>query len=143
MPPNAFVIIFEDDPDALEMTREYVENGNHTVIGEAASIESLEKLMHDLLDETSDKNHITEIQKGPVVALLDNEAPFNDGAQPESKGVGAVAERIIKEQIEHAITVATTSKDVKQVGYGDHRFFPNEGYDTLGRFIDSLPDKER
>ncbi len=133
MPPKASVIIFDDDAEMRETTRRLLVRGGHTVIGEAGSIDGLEQLLSSLQQET----------KKETVALLDNNAPWYDGEEPDSKGVGKTAEKRIKEALTDVITVATTHAGGEEAGYGDYYFNPGTGMKDLSEFIDALPAKER
>lgn len=134
MPPNASVIIFDDSPEILEITGRLLTGDGHTVIGKAMSIDSLDQLLTRL--------H-SEIPVTPVVALIDDNAPWYDGEAPDPKGVGAIAERRIKAVFKYVTTVATTSDDKDDVGYGEYRYRQRAGYGGIGKFVTSLPAKER
>ncbi|MBI3955759.1 hypothetical protein HY339_00730 [Candidatus Gottesmanbacteria bacterium] len=135
MPPNASVIIFDDNADLRKTLREYLQSGGHIVIGEAGSINELERFLAHLKQGT--------LPTEPVVATLDNNAPWDDGEAPDPRGVGRAAERKIKAAIEKVTTIATTTAGSEKVGYGDYRFNPEAGMEGLSGFIDALPAKER
>ena len=134
MPPNASIVIFDDNAGIRETTRELLINGGHTVIGEAGSVDGLEKLLERLKNETLTTQ---------IVALVDNNAPWCDGEEPDSKGVGRIAVQMIKVALMDVITVATTSSTAENVGYGDYRYQSGAGTEGLSAFIDLLPAKER
>lgn len=130
---NSFVIIFEDNPDALKTAIELLQREGHRNIGTAGSIEDLRINL---------PGWTTSIRPDqPVIALIDNQAPWNDGEEPDPRGVGSIAERMIKEAIGHVTTVATTIDD--NVGYGDVRYDPRNRDVNVGKFVTQLPAKER
>lgn len=131
MPPNTQVIIFDDSTEYVETVIEILESEGHTIIGSAGSIAALEKNLPDW------KLKIVDGQS--IVAILDNRAPWNDGEFPDQKGVGKVAERTIKQAIENTTTIATTSTDSDNVGYGDHRYNRIREQINIGVYITNLP----
>lgn len=132
---SAFVIIFEDSPDTLETTKELLQIEGFTDIGTAGSIDELQtNLPLWIKNMTREK---------PVIALIDNHAPWRKGQEPDPKGVGGIAEKMIKEAIEGVITVSTTSDDNINIGYGDYRYNRRESGINLGKFVTQLPAKER
>lgn len=134
MPKNASVIIFNDSKEYVETVGEIIEREGHTVIGTAGTIEGLKKSLPDWIHNMPAK---------PIFALVDNQAPWNDGEEADPKGVGDIADRMIKEIFPTCTTVATTSAGNDDVGYGDIRF--NYRYETIsiGKFLTNLPAKER
>ncbi len=135
MPPNSQVIIFDDSTAYVETVKETLKREGHTIIGSAGSIAALEKNLNDW------KRNILDGQS--IVAILDNRAPWKDGEEPDPNGVGKVAERMIKEALEHTTTIATTSTDSDNVGYGDYRY--NRIHETvnIGVYITNLPAAAR
>lgn len=135
MPPNSQVIIFDDSTDYVETAIEMIEGEGHTIIGTAGSIAALEKKLQDW------KLSILDGQS--IVAILDNRAPWKDDEEPDPNGVGKVAERMIKQTIEYATTVATTSTDSDMVGYGDYRYNRIRETLNIGKYITNLPAVSR
>ncbi|MDP1722741.1 MAG: hypothetical protein Q8L37_06025 [Candidatus Gottesmanbacteria bacterium] len=135
MPPNAHVIIFDDSKAYVETAIGTIEGEGHTIIGSAGSIKDLEKNLPQWAIEFTDVDSI--------VALIDNQAPWKDDEEPDPKGVGEVAERMIKNAIGQATTIATTSKDSDQVGYGDVRYNRITERVNIGKFITDLPVASR
>lgn len=136
MPPNAQVIIFDDDEMRREYMREGLHDKGHTVIGEAGSIEELESLLPALTFAPDEQ----------TVALIDNNAPWKTGEEPDSKGVGRSAEKRIidffKSIGQPVITVSVTLSENPQ--YGEHHYsLRTEPTGIIGTYVTNLPRKER
>lgn len=134
MPLNAQIIIFDDDEVQREYMRGELHAKGHTVVGEAGSIEELEHLL----------SRLSLAPDTQAVALIDNNAPWELGEEPDSKGVGTEAERIIINFFERSkspgITVSETLSTNPQ--YGEHHYIVG-GEVRIGEFVTKLPRKER
>ncbi|MBU2544598.1 hypothetical protein KJ618_03980, partial [Patescibacteria group bacterium] len=130
MPPNAKVIIFDDDEHLRNTVKEVLNSSSHQVIGEAGSIEELEILL-------------AQLDVSPTVFLLDNQAPWRPGESSDYKGVGHAARNRVKDRFgDQSIIVAFTSSE--DTNYGDVNFNPSEQSlrKNLSEFITSLRHKE-
>ncbi len=125
------VIIFEDKPDTVErMRRELTESG-HAVVGTAGSIEALQILLGSGVRAD--------------IVLLDHQAPREEGGDVDDRGVGPLAEELVRKALgPEVVTVSTTSLD--NPPYGDFHFMKmtrDYKFGNVGEFVTSLSNKER
>ena len=132
MPKNSQIIIFDDSPVIVDIYKTLLTYEGHRVVGAAGSIQEL-KIN---LPGWRQIMHPTQ----PIVALIDDNAPWMPGESPDALGVGRLAEEMIKEIIPEAITVATTTAGHMEAGYGDHYYYPEIVEVSLEVFVTQLPD---
>ncbi len=127
MPPDAKVIVFNDDASFVRSITNLLARQGHKIIATADSIQALEQILPTI--EEAD------------VALIDNQAPWKSGEKADYQGVGKAAEQRIRNALgEDVTTISLTATE--SVNYGEYHF-PMDKIARLGEFVTSLPRKER
>lgn len=136
--PSTSIIIFDDDQEYVERNTRLLEGRGYHVIFSAQTILGL---------ETTLKTHLEEVNRlisegRPIVALIDNQAPWEPGENPDNRGVGGAAESRIKAAYgeETVLCVALTSTENPR--YGVKHIRPEEGPRAIFEYLSSLRSKE-